>query len=637
MSDMKTRTKTSTTENILACTLTILAPQISAAESSTDRAYQAGRDKLTEIIAPDGVFEPSEPNTSTAFNLEAMRASASNQAGAAANTDPTEFPMADTIRFDVPVGVEISDQFAPYGIIFSGSGPKAIEDGSSPSNPVLSGSPQFDGDIIGEFVDIETGEPSSVYILLFDIGGFDEAESVLMEFFAPDGTLLFTRLNDKTGFARYAAFGGPKGIGSWRFSNVSTSDPDGFAIDNMTFSIPGLDNHGDELGITDCMLGNPVNPINGNKVQVETDYQQARAFPLKVERTYNSLVGEWQFLMRLEHVFGSEHARVIQPDGKRRTFSRLVDSNWLSINPELKSNLSVTRNPEGQPQGWSYQTSEDVTYDFDAVGRLVSAENRAGVRHDYTYSTDAITVTHSMDGTLVYHLDLSGRITGFTDPDAYTYSYEYNQDGMISAFTYPVEIGSPQKLYRYQDENHNDLLTRIVYNDTDQTYTFAYWFYDENRRATQSSHDFNTDTVLFDYANRYDPQYPRTTTTNALGKKTTYYFTDLNGKDKTFYVAGHPSENCQAANQAYGYYQSGYLYSSRDWNGYTTVYERNAKGQETRRIEAINTPEERSTTTEWHSEFELPVRISVPGRTTTLAYDSSGNLIQRRIEDRTSP
>jgi YD repeat-containing protein len=545
--------------------------------------------------------------------------------------------MVPTIPFDLPLGTSVTAQFEAQGVIFGGSGPQAIQDGNSTSNPVLSGTPKFDGDITGYFVDPVTGEDAPVYVMFFDVGGFDSTNTVLLEFFGPDGSLLYSFENDATGFVRYAAFGGPYGIASWRFSNLSTTDPDGFGIDNLTFSTPGEDNLGEELGITDCLLGNPVNPLTGNKVQIETDYVQSKPFPLKVERSYNSSTGEWLFLQKLDHAFGSDHAQVIRPDGKRRTFSRLVDSDWQSINPAVDSTLGVATDTQGNPSGWVHRTSDDMAYRYDIAGRLVSVTNRAGIEHTYAYQPGSITVTHSLGGTLTYHLDNNGRIESFTDPDGYQYHYDYNADGLVSAITYPQEIGSPYKLYRYEDEDFPDLLTSIMYNDTDDTYQFAYWRYDDARRAIQSTRAGGSDTVRFDYSNLERPDQPHTRTTNPLGKETSYYITKVNGTRKTYYVLGHPSDNCQSANQAYSYYVSGHLGYKRDWNGNVTTYQRNAKGQETSRTEAAGTDQERTITTDWHNEFNLPVRVEEPGRVTTFHYDSRGNLLQHTVEDTTAP
>jgi len=333
-------------------------------------------------------------------------------------------------------------------------------------------------------------------------------------------------------------------------------------------------------------------------------------------------------------VLGSDHARLIRPDGKRLTFTRLLDSYWASIDPAINDTISLTRGTEGQIVGWLYRTFDDMAYQFDAAGRLSSVTNRAGISHSYSYDIGSIEVTHSLGDSLVYHLDINGKIVGFTDPDGHSYSYSYNGSGLISAITFPAVLGSPQKLYEY---DNTDLLARIRHNNTEETYLYASWTYDSERRATSSTHHPNSDTVTFDYTFLNHPDQPQTRTTNALGKETTYHFADLNGKRVTWAVAGHESDNCQAANQVYGYYLNGHLYSKRDWNGITTSYARNAKGQELTRTEAAGTPQQRTITTTWHSELNLPISIAEPGRRTSFTYDGSGNLTHRRIEDTATP
>ena len=122
-----------------------------------------------------------------------------------------------------------------------------------------------------------------------------------------------------------------------------------------------------------------------------------------------------------------------------------------------------------------------------------------------------------------------------------------------------------------------------------------------------------------------------TTVTNALGKQTTYHFDLIHGVYKVSRVEGHASAHCAAANQAYTYDANGYPDQVTDWNGRVTDYDYNPRGLEERRVEALNTPEERTITTEWHADFRLPTRITEPGRETELTYDTQGRLLSHTI------
>jgi len=125
--------------------------------------------------------------------------------------------------------------------------------------------------------------------------------------------------------------------------------------------------------------------------------------------------------------------------------------------------------------------------------------------------------------------------------------------------------------------------------------------------------------------------------TNALGKDTSYHYITVNGARKVFLVRGHASANCVAANQSYGFNSKAFIASKTDWKGSVTAYLRNEKGQELSRTEAQGSPQERTVTTQWHSEFNLPLKITEPGRETIFTYDINGNQLSRIIHDTKTP
>jgi YD repeat-containing protein len=124
------------------------------------------------------------------------------------------------------------------------------------------------------------------------------------------------------------------------------------------------------------------------------------------------------------------------------------------------------------------------------------------------------------------------------------------------------------------------------------------------------------------------------TVTNALGKQSTYHFTQFNGEYKMTQVEGHPSANCAGANKNYTYDANGFMASKTDWANNLTTYVHNNRGQELSRTEAAGTPQARTITTEWHSEFNLPIKISEPERETVMTYDANGRLLSREIKEK---
>jgi len=408
---------------------------------------------------------------------------------------------------------------------------------------------------------------------------------------------------------------------------VVTTEPAGFGIDNLFFSIPGKDDLGREMGLTECALGNPINPAAGNKVQLESDYRGARTFPLAVDRAYNSISSKWTFYSSINHQQGTVEAQLTRPDGKILTYTGgLGFGNWRKSSTDLTGELSSQFDISGNIIGWQFKTLDDQVEDYDASGRLTRVHQRSGISHDYIYEADEILIEHSLGGAIRYQLDASGVINGFTDPLGQRYSYSYSSEGMLSSVSYPGNTG--HKTYHYENNSYPKLLTGISDANGDR---YASWTYDLAGRATSSEHYNGAEKTTFNYSNLNGPGPSRTTVTNSLGKSTTYYYIKINGVQRVFQVEGHPSPNCVAANQQYQFDSRAFIRSQTDWNGNVTEYVRDSKGRELMRREAVDTAEEREVHTEWHVDFNLPSLLTEPGRETHFNYDGSGNLKSKRI------
>src|SRR5205085_2301554 len=130
-------------------------------------------------------------------------------------------PASTVITFsEFSVGTSISTQYQNVGIHFGGSGPFITTDGANPTSPVLSGSPLFQGDITGTFVEPGSSQPTVVESFTFDAGYFDEIGSTRIEWFDPHGKKLGQRINSHFGIERFTIEGG--NIASWRIGIVQT-------------------------------------------------------------------------------------------------------------------------------------------------------------------------------------------------------------------------------------------------------------------------------------------------------------------------------------------------------------------------------------------------------------------------------
>lgn len=534
-----------------------------------------------------------------------------------------------TLTFDeFPIGTDISTQYIAAGIVFSGSGAQISGDFAAPTPPVLTGTPAFEGDITVSFVTPGTNQPTTVDSFTWDIGFFDAEETVRFEWYGLSGQLLGAAVNEGLGYRRYTLSGGE--FASVGFQIVS-AEPAGFGIDNLVVPVPEQPDLEREKGEVSCALGNPINPAVGNKYQTEEDYRALGLFPLRVARTYNSIGGEWQFFPEVKAAADLSSVLLVRPDGKGLTFVQDGQGGWRG-DSDITGSLTQTYNGLGAANGWRYISLDRQEEEYDVLGRVMTISHRSGVAHDYDYAAEEMVIHHSLGSELRFQLDVDGRPTGFIDPDGHQYRYSYDALDRLSSVVYPG--GNASRSYHYEDDNFDDLLTGITDANGNR---FARWVYDASRRAISSEHAGGAERIKLDYTFTDSDSDPRTTTTNALGKRTTYHYTLINGVRRIAEIEGHATPSCVGANRYYSYDARGFLASKTDWMGNITRYVRNDKGQELSRTEGEGTPGSRTTTTQWHDVFNVPVLISEAGRETAFHYDSYGNLLTERVSDTSQP
>ena len=149
-------------------------------------------------------------------------------------------------------GTYITDQYAELGIVFNGDTPYIEQDGSTPTSPVLSGSPQFQGDIEGYFVSPDdSSKPLTVDWFSFTAGYFDSTGTTLLEWFDIKGNKLGEQYNSEIGIETF--YIEEPGIASWRIG-IPISEGNGFVIDNVDFEFTKvLLTKDDDVADTGCV------------------------------------------------------------------------------------------------------------------------------------------------------------------------------------------------------------------------------------------------------------------------------------------------------------------------------------------------------------------------------------------------
>ena len=157
---------------------------------------------------------------------------------------------------------------------------------------------------------------------------------------------------------------------------------------------------------------------------------------------------------------------------------------------------------------------------------------------------------------------------------------------------------------------------------------YATYGYDAQGRAVLSEHAGGVDSYGITY-NADDS----VTTTNPLGKQTTYFFETILGVRKIVSIEGLASANCAAANKAYTYDARGFRETKTDWEGNVTAYERNSRGLVTSMTEASGRTAERTTNYTYDPGYRVPDIITSPGLATDYNYDAQGRVTSRKLID----
>jgi YD repeat-containing protein len=429
--------------------------------------------------------------------------------------------------------------------------------------------------------------------------------------------------------------------------------------DRPTCPAPGAANAG-ASGPSASVL-NPVNASSGDKHQHEVDFVSDDGL-LRAERTYVNQYEGWIFdsVPRLADMTGRSTVRtcfsgianyrvddveipkaycnayispsglnnevdVILNNGNRIRFIETSSGVFLPESPGQSSELMLVDPAMNNGALWRLKLANDASIYYGNDGRARKMATRAGRSIIYRYLDGQLASKSDDRGrTLSYEYDAWARIAAVVLPDGRRLRYTY-QGPFLNQVTWHDGVS---RRYLYNEAGLVDPASPALYaltgiiDENDNRYST--WSYDVQGRAISSSHADGMDAGTLTYnANG------TTTVTYALGKKTTYHFTTINGAKKIVRVEGHQSEDCAGTNQSYTYDPNGFLASKTDWNNVTTTFVHDARGRELSRTEAAGTPDARTITTEWHSQWYLPVRITEPGRVTTLTYDEKGRLLSR--------
>jgi RHS repeat-associated protein len=319
---------------------------------------------------------------------------------------------------------------------------------------------------------------------------------------------------------------------------------------------------------------------------------------------------------------------------------------------------------------WQVQREDDTIELYNASGELIQKTLRGGLVLTYTYSTSStptsvapfpgllLSQSDPFGHTLSWTYNSLGQMTQMTDLAGGIYTYAYDTYTNLTSVTYP---DSTVRTYWYNESgntggaNLTNALTGITDESSTRFATFEYMIpttsYVGAPFATNTQHAGGVESYSINYPSSDDyGEIQTATVTDPLGTSRTYNFhlySNLSYNDDTSQTQPAASGS-GTVTQEEAYDSNGNQNIVIDYNGDCSgrVFNQ-TRNLETSRTEGLTsscgtTTAARTTTTSWNSSFRVPQSISVyagstasgtPIRTTTMTYDSYGNMLTKTVTD----
>lgn len=440
--------------------------------------------------------------------------------------------------------------------------------------------------------------------------------------------------------------------GGFRMRNPGETEADEEEEDSCKDSQPAKSS-----SAAPARVGNPVVLSTGNKIEPELDFSSSGEVGLYLQRTYNhywsgaGLFGKhWVSNFDYKLTFGSMAVDSCyprqgggtcgignntliyawRPDGRTLKYTRnAADGVFYDDRPSSLSR--IVKQTDGSFTLYG-ENNELETYSSAGYVSTVKDEQGVGWTFTYTSTTYPYRVTHT-SGRYVEFTWTDTRLTSVRDPagNYYGYSYTANQFGTgLHRLAAMVRPGPPaiSNVYYYESSSDPSALT----GKSIGARRYSWFAYDSNGYIRQSKHAassgaFAADTYNFSYIHGPDGLLTATVT-NPLGQQTVYGF--QNGRPTT--VSGLATTYCASRYSETAYDANGYPLLKSDYNGNSTGFTYNAKGQLTQQVEAYGTPLARATNYTWDAANNRLTGITVVGVSATAYTYTSDNRIATVVQ-----
>jgi RHS repeat-associated protein len=317
-----------------------------------------------------------------------------------------------------------------------------------------------------------------------------------------------------------------------------------------------------------------------------------------------------------------------------QTLRYTVQNGVINNQPGVSIRLAVTGS------GFTVTDDDDSVEVYNSAGMLQSVTSRAGVVQTISYDSNGLfhEVIDSFGNSLIVTRNAQGRIGSIALSGGGTVQYGYDNVGRLSTVT---NLDNTSRSYIYGNASFPNAITSLV--DESGT-TYSSWGYDTLERATSTYEAGGADAQALVYNSDGS-----VTVTDALGAVRTFSYSRVGDINKVIGISGSQCPTCQDS-AATTYDSAGWVASRTDYNGNLTCYANDpVRGLELVRVEGFTpgntcptnlssyTPAtgtlQRKITTQWISTWREPALITEPNRTTSVTFDSQGNVLTKTVTD----
>lgn len=441
-------------------------------------------------------------------------------------------------------------------------------------------------------------------------------------------------------------------------------------------------------------LGNPTSLVNGEKVEAAIDWVSPKDKRFKIERFYRSdnsfaLINQMGFVDISAHAglwqqswdegifhqtfFGSQNIIYVRSDGRRfefdgTTYAELAGGNQYVLSYDDVIDEYTLQDGTGgksvyKTGNWSTYLLTDrywsdgyhIQIARDGAGRITAVSDNRNQLATFMWTT----VSYTGRATdVLSKVSFDANYNGSVAQPEISVDYQYGGSSTIIGPNVPwltsvslVDEGTSatqltaQYSYDISGRAFPPPLTAIYDGRLDasgQPFPFATFSYDVGwglwGQTAQATHPGGVNSFQFSRWQDVGTLESKVTTTNPLGKKTTYTLIDVDGISRISRVDGIATASCLGTTKSFDYTPgsngpSGFVYAQIERNGSTTTFTRDSRGLVLSKTEDATGSTPRTTAYTWDATRPLPLTVTTSQRQTINTYDPDGLLLTRTEKD----